>query len=292
MGITCSTQGERKRVAIKLKSTGEYIRAIKVLRQYADGFTSVDAPEFDLRHFTEFNNPLTRSQKDKVRRYFDVYQRHAAYKGVKWQQFRDPKNLRDAQKAMGMPTKQTWRGVFVPEPSPDTAAGLVRYGKKYVIEYRYQGVDTIFVPFDRMAFAMGGAMYVYELFKDAPASYLYNLDMGYGRNRWKLGGNLRQMLEDLDRIVNLYGHYDSFVMGAHVYRGGRDAFEKLRAENFKTMGKKKMTQDMIKKQINAERKKRARREFTLALDKNNVRRGYMTPAAFRRKYGVDWFSKL
>lgn len=279
-------------MAIKLKSTGEYIRAIKELRRYADGFTSTDAPEFDLRHFTEFHNPLTRSQKDKVRRYFDVFQRHAAYKGVKWQQFRDPKNLRDAQKAMGMPIKQTWRGVFIPQPSEDTAAHLVRYGKKYVIEYRYQGLDTIFVPFDREAFALGGAMYVYELFKDAPETYLYNLDMGYGRNRWMMGGNLRQMLEDLDRIVNLYGHYDSFVMGAHVYRGGKAAYEKLRSEHFKTMGKKKLTQADIKRKTHTERKKLARREFTMGVDRLNVRQGYMTPAAFRRKYGVDWNSKI
>lgn len=243
----------RGNVAIKLKTTGEYHRAIEALRPYADGFTAADG--YDLRKLKNpYDNPLTRSQQAKVAKYFDVLQRHAGYKGTSYQYFRDPKKLRGAQIAMGMPSRSLWRGVFVPQPSDGTPAKLVQRGGKWLIEYRYQGVDTIFVPFDKMLFAEHGTSYVRGLFYHSPKSYLYNLDMGYGRNRWKAGGNLEQMLRDLEFIINSYGHYSDFVMGVHVYRGGLDAYNELKIEHFSTVKHKKISQEKIKKIIRKERR--------------------------------------
>lgn len=241
-------------MAIKLKTVGEYKRAIKALRHYAGGFEAADG--FDLRHLNdEYHNPLTRSQKAKVARYYDVLQRHAGYKGTTFQQFRDPKKLASAQHAMGMPTRQTWRGVFVPMPSENTPVKLVNHRGMWVIEYWEQGVDTIFVPFDQELFAQYDIEYVRKLFENAPAHYLYNLDMGHGRNRWKAGGNLNQMLDDLSRIVFKYGTYYDFVMGVHVYRGGLQAFNKLKTEHFKTEKIRRVTQEQVKKIIRKERRR-------------------------------------
>lgn len=240
-------------MAIKLKSTGEYQRAIVALRKYADGFEASDG--FDLRKLKNpYDNPLTRSQKAKVAKYFDVLQRHAGYKGISYQYFRDSRKLSEAQRAVGMPSRSSWRGVFVPQPSEGTPAKLVKRAGQWLIEYRYQGVDTIFVPFDKMLFAEHGTYYVRGLFHNAPKSYLYNLDMGYGRNRWKAGGNLEQMLRDLDYILNGYGHYSEFVMGVHVYRGGLDAYNELKRAQFTTIKQKKITQEKLKKIIRKERR--------------------------------------
>jgi len=248
-------------VAIKLKTTGEYKRAIAALRYYADGFTAADG--YDLRHLSnEYHNPLTRSQRAKIARYYDVLQRHAGYKGTTFQQFRDPKKLAGAQKAMGMPTGQSWRGVFVPQPSENTPAKLVMHRKMWVIEYWENGVDSIFVPFDKLEFAERDIEYVRELFEGAPSEYLYNLDMGHGRNRWKAGGNLDQMLSDLGRLVqnNLSGvsgqsAFEEYIMGVHVYRGGLKNFNKLKTEHFKTLNMKRVTQEQIKTIIRKERRR-------------------------------------
>lgn len=240
-------------MAIKLKSNGEYVRAIKALRHYADGFNPADG--FDLRHLSnQYRNPLTRSQKAKVARYMDVLQRHAGYKDARYQHFRDPAKLASAQKAMGMPSRGSWRGVFVPQPAPETPAQLVRYKNTWIIEYRHQGVDTVFVPFDRELFATYGTSYVHGLLHGLPKDYRYNLDMGYGRNRWKAGGNLEQMLRDLEFIVSGYGNVADFVMGVHVYRGGNDAYNDLKLAQFRTVHTKRATQDAIRKVIRKERR--------------------------------------
>lgn len=240
-------------MAIKLKTTGEFNRAIKALRKYADGFDTADG--YDLRQIRNpYDNPLTKSQKAKVARYFDVLQRHAGYKGTNYQHFTDPKRLASAQKAMGMPSRSSWRGVFVPQPSDATPAKLVEHKGQWVIEYTWQGVDTVFIPFDKLAFATYGTEYVAELLGDLPSDYRYNLDMGHGRNRWKAGGNLEQVLRDLDFIVSGYGHFAEFVMGVHVYRGGMRAFNKLKTENAATMDRKKITQKMLIAKVRKERR--------------------------------------
>lgn len=244
-------------MAIKLKTPGEYRRAIEQLRRYADGFTAADG--YDLRKLQGmYDNPLSESRKKRVREYFDVLQRHAGYKGFSYQHFRDTKKLKSAQRAMGMPDKGTWRGVFVPEPSENTPAKLVQHGRGvdsvWTIEYQMQGVDTVFVPFDRLLFAEHDISYVRGLLHGLPADYRYNLDMGYGRNRWKAGGNLEQMLRDLTHIVGQYGHFSEFVAGVHVYRGGLAAFNELKWEQVKTKERKIKTQEEIRKIIRKERR--------------------------------------
>lgn len=240
-------------MAIKLKTNGEYIRAIKALRRYADGFTAADG--FDLRSLSnQYHNPLTRSQKAKIARYMDVLQRHAAYKGTRFQRFRDPAKLASAQKAMGMPSRGSWRGVFVPQPAPETPAVLVQYRGQWVVEYRFQGIDTVFVPFDRELFATYGTSYVRSLFHGLPQDYRYNLDMGHGRNRWKAGGNLDQMLRDLDFIVSSYDDVADFVMGVHVYRGTNESYNDLKRAHFRTVRVKRAQQDLIRKIVRKERR--------------------------------------
>ena len=249
-------------MTIKLKSTWEYKNAIEHIRRYATGFeatdTSGNSTNFDLRHFgNPYHNPLSKSERARVARYFDVYQRHVGYKGTSFQKIKDPKKLTSAQKAMGMPTRQTWRGVFVPQPSENTPAKMRKYGADWVIEYFEQGMDTIFVPFDRMQFVMRDVEYVRELFSTSPKTYMYNLDMGHGRNRWKAGGNLEQMLRDLSQIIFNYGidAVSQFVLGVHVYRGGLKRFNELKMEHFATVNMKKVTQSQVKVIIRKERRK-------------------------------------
>lgn len=269
------TLGRGGYVAIKLKSTGEFNRAIKALRKYADGFETEDG--FDLRKIRNpYENPLTKKQRDKVARYFDVLQRHGGYKGTSYQHFSDPKRLASAQKAMGMPSRSSWRGVFVPQPSDETPVKLVQHRGQWVIEYKHQGVDTVFVPFDKLEFATYGTQYVAELLGDLPDDYRYNLDMGYGRNRWKAGGNLSQMLRDLDFIVSGYGHYSEFVQGVHVYRGGKVEFNELKKANIATMREKKLAQEKIKNKIRKERRE-------LADYQNAVRLAKKFPKLFTRE---------
>lgn len=249
---------------IILRTVGEYREAIKTLRKFTTGFEAhktvkgvLVSTGYDLRTLQDtkdFRNPLTGSERAKIARYFDVYQRHAAYKGTVIQRFKDPKRLREAQAAMGMPVGKGWRGVFVPQPSDATGAKLVKIKKKWIIEYVSQGVDTIFVPFDRVLFAVEGEDYVRELFAGADPAYRYNLDMGYGRNRWSSGGNLEQMIRDMGYIMARYGHYSEFIMGVHVYRGTNDNFNKLKTEHFKTVAKKKITQAKIKVRVRRERR--------------------------------------
>lgn len=254
-------------MAIKLITNGEYRQAIIKLRRYADGFDS--ASGFNLRKLTDpLRNLLTKKERAKVAKYFDVLQRHAGYKGTIFQKFRDPKKLRSAQAAMGMPSRSTWRGVFVPQPSDATPARLVLIKNQWVIEYAYQGVDTIFVPFDRMEFAINGIDYVRELFAGADPAYLYNLDMGYGRNRWKMGGNFEQMLRDLNFIITKYEMFAEFVMGVHVYRGGLTQYNKLKTEHFETEKIRRVTQEHIKKIIRKERRELSKWQTYLKLSKH------------------------
>ena len=253
-------------MAIELKTVGEYRRAINALMPYTRGFEKYADYDFTDQYF----NPLNFGEKMHVRRYFDVLMRHAGYKGTVYQKFKSTEKLHSAQRAMGMPTWPGWRGVFVPQPDSSTPARLVRIKGQWVIEYTRQGVDTVFVPFDRTVFAELGTEYLRELLGDLPVDYLYNLDMGYGRNRWGAGGNLEQVIRDLGHIINGYGNYSEFVMGVHVYRGGLKSFNKLKTSNAKTMRTKKLTQEKIRKIIRKERREltdyqewlRLKRKFT------------------------------
>lgn len=253
-------------MAIKLKTQGEYRNAIAHLRRYADGFGAADG--YDLRHFSGgFDIPLSRSQKQRVAKYFDTLQKHAGYKGATFQKFKDPKKLKSAQAAMGMPTRETWRGVFVPEPSANTPARLVERGrgsnKSWVVEYVEQGADMVYVPFDRVEFAQYGVQYVQNLLAGLPDSYRYMLAMGDpSRKRWKARGNLRQFLEDLERLIhfNVIGQsggssFENYMTGVIVVRGGHDAVEQLAREHIKTRDAKRGQQEQLKKIIRTERRK-------------------------------------
>ena len=295
MIIGTGAMGQR---VIKFKSNFEYINAIRHLRRYADGFEAHDA-DGNVTHFAAEQwrdplvNPLTRAERLRVRKYYDVLQRHAGYKGARFQKFRttDPvtgkrvpnkKKLSSAQKAMGMPSKGKWRGVFVPQPDENIPARLAQRKGIWVIEYPHQGVDTMFVPFDREEFALYGTSYVRGLLHDLPVDYRYNLDMGYGRNRWKAGGNLEQMLRDLDRIVMGYGHYVDFVLGVHIYRGGKEEYNDLKRATFRGQTIKRAEQEKIKKIIAKER----RRKITLERDERDARREVQLLEKFKRRYNI------
>ena len=81
--------------------------------------------------------------------------------------------------------------------------------------------------------------------------------MGHGRNRWKAGGNLEQMISDLSQIVFNYGieGVSQFVLGAHVYRGGLKKFNELKTAHFATVNMKKITQGQVKAIVRRERRK-------------------------------------
>lgn len=290
---------------INLQTVGEYRRAIKALREFADGFEAKDG--FDLRYLKSdiyhpdkndpmhYYNPLSPAKREKIARYFDVLQRHHGYKGTLYQTFKDKRTLKSAQRAMGMPTWVGWRGVFVPQPAENTPATLIRVEKKWVIQYRKQGVDTVFVPFNKIQFAERGVDYVRDLFKNADPSYKYNLDMGHGRNRWKAGGNLDQMLRDLGFLIehNIAGtsgqtEYENYIMGVHVYRATWDTFNTLKRAQQKTMAQKRVDQEEIKKKIASERRKLKSFEIQKAADRVSVRRGTMTRRAYQKWYGEPY----
>lgn len=294
---------------IKLKTVGEYRNAIKQLRVYADGFEATDG--YDLRYlrgdiyhpdkddYRHYINPLKEHQKKKIERFFDVLQRHHGYKGTSYQTFDNEKDLHSAQRAMGMPTWKGWRGVFVPEPDDSTPATLVKVekpgrGKKraqWLIEYQRQGVDTIFVPFDKIQFATHGVSYVRGLFKDAPLNYKYNIDMGYGRNRWKTGGTLEQVLRELDFFVNSYtlesgkNDFQEFIMGLHVYRASWNEFNKLKQAHAKTMSEKRNEQEKFREKIKEERRKLYGFEEDKAAARRMVKRKLMSKKDYRKYYG-------
>lgn len=284
---------------IKFKSNFEYVNAIRHLRRYADGFEAHDA-QGNATHFAAsawkdpLVNPLTPAERRRVRRYYDVLQRHAGYKNARFQKFRktdkatgkrviDSKKLSGAQKAMGMPSRGTWRGVFVPQPDETTPVRLLQRKGTWVIKYRLQGVDTVFVPFDKENFAMYGSEYVRGLLHGLPSDYRYNLDMGYGRNRWKAGGTLDQMIDDLDRIILGYGHYSEFVMGVHVYRGGKEEYNDLKRASFRGASMKRADQDRIKKIIAKERRKK----ILLERDRRDAMLEEKFLEKFKRRYNIE-----
>lgn len=254
-------------MAIKLKTQGEFLHAIKILRHYADGFGAADG--YDLRHFSGgFDIPITAARQKRIAAYYDIYQRHIGYKGASFQKFKDPKKLKSAQAAMGMPTKQSWRGVFVAEPSPNTPARLVERGKgknkAWVVEYVEQGADMVYVPFDRVQFAMYEVAYVQNLLAGLPDSYRYMLAMGDpSRKRWKARGNLRQFLADLELLIhsNKIGDsgggssFEEYMTGVIIVRGGHAATEKLAREHIKTRDEKTKIQEDFRKVIRRERRK-------------------------------------
>lgn len=298
------TAARQTNAKMRLISPGEYIRAIKELRKYADGFTADDG--YDLRKVKASKDrvALTPAQKKRVKSYFDVLQRHAGYKGTKFQKFENKKKLKEAQAVMGMPTKGTWRGVFVPQPEAHKAK-LKKVRGTWVVSFGDLGVESVFVPFDKVQFASRGIEYVREIVAIWPDDWRYNLDMGYGRERWKIGHTKRAFLDDLAWLIerNLSGQsgtssFEDYMLGVHVYRSASQTSQEYQQLYRDTMGEihaKRAQQEALKAQIAKERRlfrsikereKQAKQREVLKALSRDERREIRQAKKFLKKYGI------
>ena len=285
-------------MAIRLITPLEYRNAIERIRRFADGFGAKDGydlrsiqndkryPSSDPRHF-EVN--LTRGQKQKIRNYFDTLQKHQGYKPVKLQRIKNKKKLKDAQRAMGMPTTQNWRGVFVPVMREDATAknvhlkqysGRDQYGqpaKQWVVEYRDLGIDAVYIPFNPQMFAIYGTEYVNGLLSSFDPEFKYNIAFGEGREDWFYGGTARKLIESLNTLIGNYSEFYKFISGIWVYRGANfEEFQILRRGKEKSRAEKRARQEIDKKKVISERGKfertKKREKKNAAIEKEIERR--------------------